>query len=103
MADGVSALGLPGMGQAEVWKGVTGLYQAVPGLPAVLQLKRPERPWSRGVPCLVACTISVLRGGDVPLHTLCLLPHHNAHANEAAGDELVCSELCPSAGDLLSL
>lgn len=55
------------------------------------------------MPCLVACTIFVLHGGDLPLHTLCLLPHHNAHANEAAGDELVCSELCPSASDLLSL
>lgn len=44
----MSALGLPGMGQAEVGKGVTGLYQAVPGLPAVLQLERPERAGFHG-------------------------------------------------------
>lgn len=55
------------------------------------------------MPWLVACIISVLHSGDVPLHALCLLPHYNAHGNEAAGDKLVCSELCLSVSDLLSL
>lgn len=55
------------------------------------------------VPWLVACIISVLHSGDVPLHALHFLPHYNAHGNEAAGDEPVCSELCLSASDLLRL
>lgn len=99
VGDGVSALGLLGMGQAEVGKGITGLYQYLTAGKAWEGCVS----WRRGVPWLAACTISVLHSGDVPVHALCLLPHYNAHGNEAAGDELVCSELCLRAGDLLSL